>query len=98
MVKQEIKNIDPRKLKKAKKLFALLELIGITEKDFELLGDIPQLKKDIAEFKEWKEEQIRVQRNEANNVDGKIGKIQEALKRQAFNKKVEEFDFNGERN
>lgn len=92
MVVQKIKDIDVKKIKEAKGVLAILELLGLTEDDLLLLKEIPAIKEELAELREFKESVIRVQRAESA---GKVTKSVQDQIRDAFKSKVEEFNPNG---
>ena len=64
MVVQHIKDIDIKKLKQAKAVLAVLELLGLTENDLLLLKDVPAMQARIIELEEFKEQVMRAQRME----------------------------------
>lgn len=78
MVTQSIKDIDIKKLKKAKGVMAVLELLGITEEDLLLLKKIPdlreenrQLKDEIASLKEDRDKILKTIDVQGNKSDSK---------------------------
>ncbi len=88
MVVQKIKDIDPKKLKKAQGAIALLELLGITEEDLLKIKDIPAMEQELADLREFKTSVIRtLDTKTASNKKPTT----EALK-DAFNQEIKEFN------
>lgn len=76
MVTQKIKDIDLKKLKSAKGVMAVLELLGITEEDLLLLKDIPAMKTELEELREFKAKTERTLEAKATNTGSKsIAKV-----------------------
>ena len=76
MVTQKIKDIDLKKLKSAKGVMAVLELLGIAEEDLLLLKDIPAMKAELAELREFKAKTERTLETKATNTTSKsIAKV-----------------------
>ena len=71
MVAQKIKDIDIKKLKSAKGVMAVFELLGITEDDLLLIKDIPQMRKELEELRDFKAKTERTLENKAENVGKK---------------------------
>lgn len=76
MVVQKIKDINPWKIRQAKGVMAVLELLGITEEDLLLLKEIPAIKKELEELREFKDKTLRTIENksEDNKAVGKVVK------------------------
>lgn len=75
MVKTKIKDIDLKKLKYAKGAVALLELLGIDEEDLLLLKEIPAMKQELAELREFKKEVIRTIETKNNSTAKPLAEI-----------------------
>lgn len=76
MVTQKIKDIDLKKLKSAKGVMAVLELLGIAEEDLLLLKDIPAMKAELEELREFKAKTERTLDTKATNTGSKpIAKV-----------------------
>ena len=71
MVTQKIKDIDLKKLKSAKGVMAVLELLGIAEEDLLLLKDIPAMKTELEELREFKSKTERTLETKATNTGSK---------------------------
>lgn len=94
MVRQPLREIDVRKLKKAKEVLAFLEVLGIQEKDLDNLVDLPALlerinvlEKRVEELEEFKTTVIRTSKNEVKG-EKSVGEVM----KEAFSKGVEEFN------
>ena len=59
MVVQKIKDINIKNLKYAQGVMEVLELLGITEDDLLLLKEIPAMKAELEELRDFKERVIR---------------------------------------
>ena len=88
MVALKIKDIDPKKLKKAQGVLAFLELLGITEEDLLKIKDIPAMEAELAELREFKTSVSRT-------IDTRVSNTQkpttQALQ-EAFNQEIKEFN------
>lgn len=71
MVTQKIKDIDLKKLKSAKGVMAVLELLGIAEEDLLLLKDIPAMKTELEELREFKAKTERTLETKATSTGTK---------------------------
>lgn len=78
MVKQSIKDINPKLIKHAKGVMAVLELLGITEEDLLLLKKVPAMEQELQELREFKASTERTLSNKAESADKKP--ISEVLK------------------
>lgn len=89
MVVQKIKEIDPKLLKSAKGVMAVLELLGITEDDLSLIKDISEMKAELEELRTFK---IKTERTLNNKVEnGDVKPIGQAIK-DIFGKQSKEFN------
>ncbi len=76
MVVQKIIDIDVKKMKNAKGVMAVLELLGISEDDLLLLKEIPAMKAELAELREFKEKTLRTLEVKADNSSKKpVGQV-----------------------
>ena len=89
MVTQKISEIDVKKLKSAKGVMAVLELLGLSEEDLLLLKEIPAMKAEIKELREFKEKTLRTIDNKNENAGGKP--IGQAIK-DVYGKPSKEFN------
>lgn len=89
MVTQKISDIDVKKLKHAKGVMAVLELLGLTEEDLLLLKEIPNMKAELEELREFK---AKVNRTLDNKVDNANVKTPSELIKDSFNSPVKEFN------
>ena len=71
MVVQKIIDIDVKKMKHAKGVMAVLELLGISEEDLLLLKEIPAMKEELAELREFKSNVLRTLSNQTSNDEKK---------------------------
>ena len=71
MVVQKIKDIDIKKMKSAKGVMAVLELLGISEDDLILLKQIPAMRKELEELREFKEKTERTIEVKSENIGKK---------------------------
>lgn len=89
MVVQKIKDIDVKKMKSAKGVMAVLELLGISEDDLLLLKEIPAMKEELKELKEFKAKMERTIETKSENVGKKpVSKIVSDV----YNPKTKEFN------
>lgn len=84
-----IADIDAKKLKRAQGFLEALELLELTEEDLLMLKRIPDMMKELAELREFKESVMLAQRNSASAEQSR--KLNEYII-QGFGGKVEEFD------
>lgn len=89
MVVQKIKDIDIKKMKSAKGVMAVLELLGISEDDLLLLKEIPAMRKELEELREFKEKTERTIEVKAENIGKKS--VAQAIK-DVYNKPSKEFN------
>ena len=102
MVRVPIKQIDVKKIKMAKNVLAVFEVLGIGEQDLDnlltieiLFNEMNELKKRVAELEEFKEKTIKAEKLEASGAKT-TNAYSESIKN-AFTKKTEEFNLNGRR-
>lgn len=102
MVRMPIKQIDIKKMKMAKQVLAVFEILGIDEKDLDnlvaietLRYEINELKSQIKELQEFKEKTIKAEKLEASG--GKTTNAYSENLMKAFGGKTEEFNLNGKR-
>ena len=88
MVVQKIKDIDIKKMKSAKGVMAVLELLGISEDDLLLLKEIPAMREELKELREFKEKTERTIEVKAENIGKKS--VAQAIK-DVYNKPSKEF-------
>lgn len=89
MVVQKIKEIDPKLLKSAKGVMAVLELLGITEDDLSLIRDIPGIKAELEELRTFK---IKTERTLNNKIEnGDVKPIGQTIK-DVYGKQSKEFN------
>ena len=84
-----IRDIDAKKLKKAQGFLFCMEILGIAEEDLLLLKEIPAMKAELAELRQFKEDAMKEKANALASVDKKS--VAQAIKEQ-FGKGVEEFN------
>ncbi len=89
-----IRDIDPKKLKEAKAFLSAMELLGITEEDLLAMKEIPAMKAELSELREFKEDVVRERRAGAEGAGKKT--IEQQIK-EGFGKPVEEFNPYGKR-
>lgn len=102
MVRLPIKEIDIKKMKMAKEVLAVLEILGIGEDDLDNLVEIRTLREEInnlnariKQLEEFKERTIKSEKAEATG--GKItNSYSEAIKK-SYKGGVEEYNLNGRR-
>lgn len=76
MVRKSIKEIDVKKLKKAKGVMAVLELLDISEDDLLLLKEIPAIKQELEELRDFKAKATRTLEGKAENSGKKsVGEV-----------------------
>lgn len=96
MVRQTLKNLDVKKIKMAQQVLAVMEIMGIEEATIDellsLIDEFKKLKAEVEELREFKEQQIRIQRMETKGGTS----IQEQI-REAFKGGTEEYNLNGRR-
>lgn len=71
MVVQRIKDIDPKSIKSAKGVMAVLELLGISEDDLAYIKEIPGILKELEGLKEFKAKTERTIEAKAANAGAK---------------------------
>ena len=74
MVVQKIKEIDVKKIKQAQGVMAVFELLGITEEDLVLLKEIPTMKAELEELREFKTQVLNTitNKNEAKKSASEV--------------------------
>ena len=71
MVKTKLKDLDLEQVKMAKEVIAVLAVLGIDEDDLLLLKEIPAMKQELAELRQFKADVTHTLDTRANNVDAK---------------------------
>lgn len=89
MVVQRIKEINPKLLKSAKGVMAVLELLGLTEDDLLLLKEIPSMQEELKELREFKSKTERTLNNKVENAN--VKPIAQAVK-DVYGKPSKEFN------
>ena len=89
MVVQKIKDIEIKKMKSAKGVMAVLELLGISEDDLLLLKEIPARREELKELREFKEKTERTIEVKSENIGKKS--VAQAIK-DVNNKPSKEFN------
>lgn len=93
MVVQRIKDIDVKKLKSAKGVMAVMELLGISEEDLILIKEIPAMKSELEELREFKAKTLRTLEGKAENID--VKPVSQTIK-DVYGKPSKEFKPHGE--
>ena len=89
-LRKKLLDIKPSDLKNAHKIMSALAILGISEEDLLKIKNIPEMEKEIAELKEFKQNVIREAKNEAASNNNKSLNMKELA--EVFGGKVEEFD------
>ena len=88
MVGIKLKDLNPEKLSKAQGVLELFECMGITEDMLDEIKNLPQMKKELAELREFR----------ARVIDSQNISSQEKIIKNVFGGKVEEFNPDGKGN
>lgn len=96
-LRKKLLDIKPSDLKNAHKIMSALAILGISEEDLLKIKNIPEMEKEIAELREFKQNIIREAKNEAAaSKNDKTMTMEDIV--EAFGGKVEEFDPDGKGN
>ena len=90
---KKVLNITPRELKDAQRIIKSLEIIGISEDDLLELKNIPAMKQELTELREFKSQVLRTANNEAGSANQDKFSIKKMM--EAFTEEVEEFNPDG---
>ena len=94
MVVQKLKELDIEKVKMAKDVMAVLEVLGIDEDDLLLLKEIPAMLAELKELRQFKEDVKRTLEVKNNNKDVKsAGEVVKSV----YKGEIKEFDPHYER-
>lgn len=93
---KKLLDIRPSDLKNAHKIMSALSILGISEEDLLKIKNIPEMEKEIAELREFKQNVIREAKNETASNNSKSLNMKELA--EVFGGKVEEFDPYGKGN
>lgn len=89
MVVQKLKELDIEKVKMAKDVMAVLEVLGIDEDDLLLLKQIPAMLAELKELRQFKEDVKRTLEVKNNNKD--VKSAGEVVKN-VYKGEIKEFD------
>ena len=92
-LRKKLLDIKTSDLKNAHKIMSALAILGISEEELLEIKNIPLMKQELAELREFKSQVLRTMNNEASVArqdSFSIGKMMEA-----FTEEVEEFNPNG---
>lgn len=89
MVVQKLKDLDIEKVKMAKEVMAILEVLGIDEDDLLLLKEMPAMKAELEELRQFKADVIRTL--EVKNANNDVKSASEIVKR-VYKGEVKEFN------
>lgn len=96
-LRKTLLDIKTRDLKNAHKIMKALTILGISENDLLEIKNIPEMKKELEELRQFKESVIRENRNEiSNSKKEKVMTMEDLV--EVFGGKVEEFNPNGKGN
>lgn len=95
MVRQSLKDIDVKKIKMAKDVLAVFEVLGVDEdlidEIISLVNRVNELEKEVSELTEFKDSVLRTQKNEASGGTESKEKLSDIIQKN-FDGKVEEFN------